>query len=295
MRVLVTGAGGFIGSHVAHELVSAGHEVHAVVRPGGTRMRLTDIRDRLSFLELDLADTSAASGALSSLRPDALVHLAWYAEPGTYLHAVAENQAALRSSTSLIAVATQLGCQRIVLGGTCLETAIETPPTAYADAKRSLHDVLQVAIRAGVSGVCGHVYYLYGPWEDSRRVVPSIVRSLLRKEAIPTTDGQMMRDYLHVTDVATGFRHLVESSVVGTADICSGTVVMLRDVLVAAADELGRRSLLELGALGPTTGAGCSRAGDPSTLTELGWKPRYDMRTGIADTVSWWRRQESQT
>lgn len=295
MRVLVTGAGGFIGSHVARELVSAGHEVHAVVRPGGSRIRLTDVADRINFLELDLADISATSVALGSVRPDALVHLAWYAEPGTYLYAVAENQAALRSSTSLIAVATQLGCQRIVLGGTCLETAIDTPRTAYADAKRSLHDTLQVAVRAGVSGICGHVYYLYGPWEDGRRVVPSIVRSLLRKEAIPTTDGQMVRDYLHVADVATGFRYLVESSVIGSADICSGTVVMLRDVLVAAADELGRRSLLELGALGPTTGPGCSRAGDPSTLLGLGWKPRYDIRTGIADTVSWWRRQESQT
>jgi nucleoside-diphosphate-sugar epimerase len=295
MRVLVTGAGGFIGSHVARELVSGGHDVRAVIRPGGSTARLADLDGRLDIVEFDIADGEATTAQLARIWPDALVHLAWYAEPGRYLHAVEENEAALRSSTLLLRAAMDAGCRRVVLGGTCLEDSDEEPPTAYGAAKRSLHAALQDAVRDGLSGVCGHVFYLYGPLEDARRVVPAIARSLLRAEAVETTDGEQPRDYLHVADVASGFRHLVEASVVGSADICSGTAVMLREILETVAAEVGRPDLLRLGALGPTIGPGCRRAGDPSALRRLGWTPRYDVRTGIADAVAWWRLQESHT
>ena len=293
MRVLVTGAGGFIGSHVARELVSAGHDVRAVVRPGGSTARIADLLGRLGVVELDLTDGEATGAQLSGLRPDAVVHLAWYAEPGRYLHAVEENEAALRSATRLLSAAIEAGCGRVVLGGTCLEESDEPPVTAYALAKRSLHAALQDAVRDGLSGVCAHVFYLFGPWEDGRRVIPAVVRAMLRSEPLKTTDGEQPRDYLHVADVAAGFRYLVESKDVGSVDICSGTLVTLREVLQAAAAEIGRPDLLKLGALGPTTGPGCRRAGDPALLRRLGWTPRYNVRTGIADAVAWWRLQEN--
>jgi len=293
MRVLITGAGGFIGSHVVRELLSAEHDVQAVVRPGGSRARLDGLEGRLALVELDLADGTAVTERLARLEPEVVIHLAWYAEPGRYLHAVEENLTSLQTSVALCAALAQTGCRRVVVGGSCLESAANATPSAYAAAKRALHSALEALTDAGLSGVCGHVFYLYGPAEDRRRVLPTVIRSLLRSEAVPTTDGRQPRDYLHVDDVAAGFRYLAEASVVGGADICSGTVVLLRDVLMAAAQEVGRPDLLQLGALGQPSDAGFAEAGDPSTLRRLGWTPRHDIRSGIADVVRWWKQLEN--
>ena len=292
MRVLVTGAGGFIGSHVVRALRAAGHDVQAILRPGGSRVRLTGLDDRITAVELDLADDAGVRRALARLEPEVVIHLAWYAESGRYLHAVEENLASLRESVALLSSLAGSGCRRVVLGGTCLESASNPTRSAYAAAKRAMHSALDALADSTVSGVCGHVFYLYGPAEDRRRVLPSVILPLLQGNAVKTTEARQPRDYLHVGDVASAFRYLAEASIVGSADICSGTVVLLRDVLVAAAQEVGRPDLLQLGALGPSDDPGFSAAGDPTILRRLGWTPRYDLGSGIADAVLWWREQE---
>ncbi|HLF99065.1 MAG TPA: NAD-dependent epimerase/dehydratase family protein, partial [Acidimicrobiia bacterium] len=80
MRVLVTGASGFIGAHVARMLLERGHEVHAVVRPGRATGGLADLEGSISIEEADLADGAAAGAVAEATRPDALVHAAWYVE-----------------------------------------------------------------------------------------------------------------------------------------------------------------------------------------------------------------------
>ena len=90
MRVLLTGATGFIGSHVARVLVTAGCDVQALVRPGAARDRIADLEGRLGIVAGDVASV-ADPAVLAPLAPEVCIHLAWYAEPGRYLHAVGEN------------------------------------------------------------------------------------------------------------------------------------------------------------------------------------------------------------
>lgn len=290
MKVLVTGAAGFIGAHVVRELISRGDHPYALVRAGTATGRLDDLRGRLDIVATDLADRRRLATVLAEIQPDAIIHLAWYAEPGRYRRALVENLASFDASTGLLLAAAETGCPRIVLGGTCLENATDGPqPAIYEAAKAALHRLSDGFPASTVKVACGHVFYLYGPGEDERRVIPSVIRALVSGEEIETTDGLQSRDYLYVADVASAFCTLAGSTLTGGVDICSGSLVTLADVLRTIADRIGRPDLLRLGGLGPTGDDGYARSGDAGTLRGLGWGPTRDLRAGIDETIAWWR------
>jgi nucleoside-diphosphate-sugar epimerase len=288
MRVLVTGATGFIGSHVVREAVSRGHETFALVRPGASLRRLADVQDRLTLVEGDLGESAAMGRVAFDVRPAAIIHLAWYAEPGRYLNDVEQNLASLEGSIRLLEAAVRSECPRVVLAGTCLEGDDHPMPSIYEAAKRAQHALADGFGASGPSIACGHVFYLFGPGEDERRVVPTVIRSLLHAEPIATTDGLQTRDYLPVGDVASAFCTLAEASIVGGVDICSGSTIRLRDLLDMIGTEMDERGLIQLGGLGPAADEGHDAAGDPGRLRALGWSPRSDLHAAVRESIAWW-------
>jgi nucleoside-diphosphate-sugar epimerase len=295
MKVLVTGAAGFIGANVIRELLATGHEVVATVRPGARAERLDKVRDRCTVVEHDVGDSSRTRTLFRRHAPDVVIHLAWYAEPGGYRYALAENVASLSATADLLLAAADRGC-RVVLGGTCVEHLVNADRPIYDAAKLAAHRLAEGFAAAGVLVTCGHVFYLYGPFEDERRVVPSVIRSILAGQPIATTTGTQTRDYLHVADVAAAFVALTVAPVAGGVDIASGTVVTLADVVHLIGAETGRPDLIRLGELGPAVDNGYEAAGIPGALHALGWRQRYDLRSGIRQTINWWiARQEIRT
>ena len=293
MRILLTGATGFIGAHVTRALVARGIEVHGMTLPGTPVYRLADVSSQLELHEGDLADATWVCNAIRSIAPEAAIHLAWYAEPRSYLRAVPENLASLRGGINLLEALADGGtCRRVVLAGTCLENLATPGPTIYAAAKAAQHRLALGFTARSMTAACAHIHYLYGPWEDERRVIPTVTRSLLHGEQIDVTDGIQSRDYLHVADVADALCRVAESDLAGRVDICTGTPVRLRDVFEEIARATGRAELLRIGALPDSESTGWPATGDPTALLTTGWQPRYNLQQGIQETTAWWATQE---
>ncbi len=296
MRVLVTGATGFIGAFVTRELLRDGCEVHAFVEHGQPLGRIDDLGARITVHRGSLLDAAAVTHAASQAKPEVCLHLAWYAVPGKYLHAE-ENVALVGASVDLARAVAAAGCRRFVGAGTCIEydtsrgllsedrTPI-APRTLYGVCKNALHGMLaELGPRLGLEVAWLRFFFLYGPTEAPGRLVSEVLGKLLRGEEAPVTPGEQVRDFMHVADIARAVATVLRSKAVGPINIGSGEPVTVRQVVAAMGEATGRPELVRYGALPSRPGDPPFICADATRLRGLGFVPAFDLRSGLADTV----------
>lgn len=282
-RILVTGATGFIGSHAVEPLRQAGHEVYAI----GSR-------------DCDLLDPAAAPRLLNELRPELLLHFAWYAEPGAFWSSE-ENVRWVEASLRLLRAFAAAGGRRAVIAGTCAEydwshprlSERDTPlapSTLYGECKHALHRIAECW--GGLSVAWGRVFFLYGPGEHPARLVSSVASALARGEPAPCSSGEQVRDFLHVADVGRAFAALTASAVEGPVNVGSGERVSVREVVTRLGELAGRPELVELGALPERPDEPPELVADVGRLRdEVGFRPSLTLEEGLRGTLDWWRAQ----
>jgi nucleoside-diphosphate-sugar epimerase len=229
--------------------------------------------------------------------------MAWDATPGKYWTSI-DNLRWVASSLSLFDAFAEAGGTRIVAAGTCAEyawrggmcTEEETPlipATPYGIYKHSLQLMLGAFCQqTGITGAWGRIFSLYGPAEYPQRLVASAVRALLSGEDAKCGNANLVRDYSHAADIAGAFVALLESSIDGAVNIGSGHGIRLGDLMLRIGDLLDAKDRVKLSIRPPDT------AGEPEVLiantarlAAAGWKPQFDLDSGLADTIAWWRRQ----
>jgi nucleoside-diphosphate-sugar epimerase len=311
-RVLVTGAGGFIGRHTLSALLAGGFEVHAATSsepPSGAPAQVL-------WHRADLLAPGAAEALVARARPSHLLHLAWATRPGAFWTAP-ENLDWVAASLALLRSFGESGGRRAVVAGSCAEYAWQRrthcveedwvdgtrvggtgvggtpilPATLYGAAKHGLHVVAAAwARQTGASLAWGRVFHLYGPYERPERLAGGVARALVRGEEALCTHGGQVRDFLYAPELGAAFAALLASEVSGPVNMASGEPVRVADVVAALAAAAGRPELVRLGAR-PTGG------GEPERLTadvkrlreEVGWSPSLDLREGAERTVHLWR------
>ena len=297
-RVLLTGVGGFVGSHLARQLLAEGHDVTGLISPSTDRWRIRDIESRLSIVESDLENVAAVEDLIQTARPEICIHLAWRGWSG---RAAAEtNFTSLSGSLELLRLIQQIGCERFVAAGTCFEydlqyeQLVETTPLnphdVYGACKKALFEIAQeFSNLTGLRVLTPRLFYSYGPYEDERRLVPSTMLRLLKGETAELTPGLQVRDYLHVEDAAAAIWSAATSRIDGAVNIALGEPTTVAEIAETIGDLLGRPDLILLGARDCPENEPMRILADASLLRrDIGWAPRYSLRDGLAQTLAWW-------
>lgn len=287
-RILVTGAAGFIGRHCLAPLAARGFEIHAVSRNPPTTVSSAEV-----WHKGDLFDDAQVAALIAGVRPNHLLHLAWDTTPGKY-RTSPDNRRWLEQSLKLVREFAAHGGSRAVLAGTCAEyepsddpcEEFQTPlssSVAYSAAKNELHTACR-ALLPEISLAWCRLFFLFGPGEDSRRFVPQIFAALAEGRTARASHGRQLRDFLHVVDAAEALAAIVDHEISGPVNIASGRAVTIADVVNGIADVFGRRDLIHFGAISSDSAEPRAIVADVSRLRdELGWSPRFDLSSGLAD------------
>jgi nucleoside-diphosphate-sugar epimerase len=300
-RVLVTGASGFIGSHLTRLLVREGCAVYVLLRNTSSTWRIEDILPKVEIIRGDLLELDAVMQQLKKIQPEICIHLAWYAEPGKYWVSE-ENLRMLSTTLQLASCLAKLGCKKFVGTGTCVEydtdlgylseNSSTKPRSLYAAAKlASCNILIELAGGAHLDFAWARLFQPFGPYEDQHRLVPSIICSLLHNRAANLTKGEQIRDFLHVQDVARAIWAITQSKLSGPVNVGSGTPISVRDLAAKIGDILGKQDLLRFGALpmSPTEPKFIC-ANNARLRDNTAWVPLFDLEEGLRHTITWWKR-----
>ena len=307
---VVTGAAGFIGSHLSEALVARGHDVVGVdaftdyYDPAVKRRNVATLLagPRFRLLELDLAkDTLSALPA----RPRWVFHLA--AQPGVRASWGAE----FATYASHNVLATQRLLEHLKDGGASERVVVASSSSVYGDAERlptsetdlprpyspygvtklaAEHLALLYARNFGVPAVALRYFTVYGPRQRPDMGFHRFIRALLAGQPIGVHgDGEQTRDFTFVADAVAANLAAAERGVPGTAyNVGGGSRVSVNDVLDRLGRLAGRAPRIERGPAQPgdprDTGADIARA-----ARDLGWSPQVSLDEGLARQLAWQR------
>ena len=291
-KVLVTGASGFIGSHLCRSLYTNGAKVHAVSRG-------QHANGDVDWWQTNLADIIAVRKLLDKIRPEIIFHLSGHVTAAPDLEfALSTFDSHVISTVYLLTAATEIGCDRIVLTASLTEPQSSCgdaiPGSPYAAAKwasgaygRMFHALYQTPV------TIVRPYMTYGPMQNEQKIIPYVTLSLLRGEIPKLASGQWRADWVYIDDIIDGLLATARvSGVEGcTFDLGSGTMIPVRDVVDHIVTLVGTSRNPSFGAL-PDRPAEEIRAADLAYAQDrLGWRPATSLEDGLARTVAWYREQ----
>ncbi len=309
--VLVTGAGGFIGSHLVEALVRAGRRVRAFVRYNGRgdagqlRFLPAGTRREVEVVFGDLRDANAVQDAARGV--EVLYHLgALIGIPYSYVHPRETVETNVTGTLNVLLAARERGVRRVVHTSTSevYGTARTVPITEahplqgqspYSASKIGADTLAESFHRAfGLPVVTIRPFNTYGPRQSMRAVIPTIAVQALRGDVVRLGSLTPTRDLNFVTDTVDGFVRAgsapgVEGRLMNLARDEETTIGALAEKIVAI---VGRPVRIETDAsrLRPEASEVLRLRGDSSLARELlGWSPAVSLDEGLRHTVAWVR------
>jgi nucleoside-diphosphate-sugar epimerase len=300
-RTLITGGSGFIGSCLAQRLVGAGHDVHLLLRGGAGIGRLRAIEGRYTAHYADLRDVPALRKAIAASRPDVIYHLAAHGAHSFQQDRMTMLATNVVGTANLLDALADSDFRALIHVGSSSEYGHRDEPMREADrvAPRSDYGVTKAAATLlcqaeayngrPVSTV--RVFSAYGPGEEPSRLVPYVMGCCLRGEEPQVTTGDQPRDFVFVEDVVDLLIRVPQCTAAHGRILHAGAgrPQRVRDMV---------EMIMQVCAAGRLTaryGARPMRPDEPETwlasieqTTALtGWRPRFDLRSGVERTWEW--------
>ena len=306
MRALVTGATGFIGSHLTRRLVAKGVDVHVFVRPGSDTWRLNDVWFRVHVHRGDLASYEDVHRVVRAVRPDTIFHLGSYVNVKRSLEDVDEvNRVIIGGTTNLIrAVLSEVPECFFINTGTCeeygdgpvpfREDQLPRPVSPYSAAKTAATFFTMMAHKSlGLHAVTIRPFLTYGPAQQPLRLIPQAILAGLLKREFKMTPGEQTREFNYVADIVEGYLEVARRPEVAgeIINLGNGKEVQIREVVRLIFDLMGNPIEPQIGALPYRPGETWHFYSDPSKAKRLlEWYPTTSLEEGLRRTIAWYER-----
>ena len=283
--ILITGAAGFLGSHLTRALTAAGAEVHPFTRRIG-----------------DVTNPESLRAAIASARPEVVFHLVAYGTTTAQRDVAMMREVNVGGVENLWTALERFHC-RIVQAGTCAEYATKDGPISESDPclpesdyAKTLHDAVAYsqarAQRTGRELVVIRPFGPYGPRDRPERLIPSVIDGLLGGARVAVTAGQQRRDFSYVSDHVAAFVAAATAPLTRTGvayNVGSGIPISVREVVEKIAGLIGDRAgdRIDYGAVASRPDDRADRYADISAAQrDLAFAPVVSLDEGLRLTIA---------
>lgn len=278
MKILLTGATGYLGSHLAHAFLQRGDRVVAVKRSSSCIARLSDIVDQLMFFDIDRMPAEEIIASAGSI--DAVVHTATcYGRNGERDATIATSNYAF--PLAVLEAAARTGTPLFVNTGTSLGKAVN----AYALAKQQFSEWGRMYAESGrIAFVDLRLEHFYGPLDDESKFVTFVLHSCARNESeLRLTEGLQERDFIYIDDVISAYRAVLDAKWTGyhALDVGYGQNVTIRHLVETAHVLTHSKTQLRFGAVPMRSHELLQSTPDLKAIQALGWHAEISLKEGL--------------
>lgn len=303
MIALVTGASGFVGAVLTRRLVEQGREVHLFVRRESNLWRLKDILANVITHEVDLRDAATVERCVAEIRPSVIYHMATNGAFSNQRDCTTIFAANFSGTQNLLKACEQVGFDCFINTGSSSEYGIKTvpmhekdilEPMGYYGVSKASTTLLcsSEAVQKNLPVVTLRLFSPYGPWDDPKRFIPYVIKSLLRGEAPLLSTPESVRDYVYIDDVVDLYLKVSAKQYLPgeIINVGSGVQSSLGDVVTVLEDVIGN-------GVEPVWGSVPIQRPEPQCWVadinkaqrHLGWQPSIHLAAGLRNTVAWVR------
>ena len=297
-RILVTGAGGFIGGHLSEALVTLGAEVFGISLEPDSPPWL----DSEHYACMDLADAYSVQNLFEQIHPSVIFHLAGLVTADRKEDLVMPMlNANLLSTVNILQAVKRNGCNRLIVTGTAEEPGVsgnpDVPTSPYAASKaaamlytRMYHDIYDLPT------VIIRPFIVYGPRQAPDKLIPYVIRTLLRGEAPVIKNPERICDFIYVLDVVRGYLKagLNESAIGGVFELGTGQGIKIAEIMcdlielipeVHSTDFCNKERVMH-----SSSKELDSIVANYSTASRiLNWEIQWPLQVGLQETIQWSR------
>ena len=303
-KVIVTGANGFIGSALCKELLENGIEVIAVVRNEASKIECLTKNNNFRILYCDLMNYDRLLEHVTERDIDVFYHFAWSGSSGDKRGDYEIQIANIQSACNAMEVGSKLNCKRFVFDSSIMNFEVEAlmktelvPPisTLYSSAKLA-SDYMLKALSGfyGIEYISALISNVYGPGENSSRLISSSLKKMLKGHTCEFTHGNQMYDFIYIQDAVRCLKLIGEKGKSNKMYYVGSTNPRpLKEFLLEMKDEVDAN--LEIG-LGKIPYSGISLTYNEFDIHEvendIGFKSTISFKEGIKLTIDWMRREK---
>lgn len=311
-RVFVTGAAGFIGSHLVRRLVNAGAEVHVLLKKNSNTFRINDVIKRLHLWNGDITDYKSICLSYREIKPEIVFHLAVFRNVERASELIEPMfDINLRGTANLLMAIEDEGIdlECFVNTGTCEEygdgpapfeeAQRESPVSPYSASKVAATYLCQMFFKTkGLPIVTLRPFLTFGPYQSPDMFVPSVICYCIRGQDFPMTQGDQTREFNYVDDIIDAYLLVPErkNAVGEIINIGNGIEYKLRDIGEKIISMMKAKNQLLVGSLPKRPGEArnfyCS---NEKAKRLLDWNPKISLDEGLAKTIEWYKNNSNLT